>query len=794
MKFSYNWLKELSDTKKSAEEVAEELTMHSFEVEGLEKIGAGLEKVVVGKILEIEKHHNADKLQVTKTTIGKETLQIVCGAPNILVGDIVPVAMVGAKLPNGMEIKEAEIRGIKSFGMLCAEDELGLGQDHAGILKLEKSLKLGMPIAKALNLEDTILEMKLLPDRAHDAQSYVGVAREIAVLEGREFDYDFNGLKISSQKSKKLKVEIKDKDLCFRYIGAVMENIEIKDSPQWLKAKLIASGLRPINNVVDATNLVMLELGQPTHAFDFSLITKKDEAEIVVRRAKKTEKIKLLDETIKELDQNDLLITNDEEALALAGIMGGEHSGIKENTNKIILECASFEAVTIRKTRTRLNVKTDASDRFEKDLDPNLAEKAMVRLIEIIEHTANGKLEGVIDVYPKKVNSWKIKLNLDYVDRLLGEKIPAKISVKILNLLGIKTNVSGKNIVAEIPTYRIDLKTQEDLIEEIGRVNGYDKIEVQAPKVHLEPAKINEQKNFEREVKRILTGIGFDEVYNYSFYGQKDSNLAQLGGIEHLELENPLNPEQTMMRISLIPGILKNIAQNLKNYKDLHFFEIGRVYWPNGQVLPREKRMLVGAIVLEKSKKAENFYEAKGFVDSLMQRIGVTDHYFDNFDAVPVETFVTLWHEGRSAEIKIEGHEKAVGFMGEINPLVLVDFDIHHRVAMFEFDLELLQKFSDGEREFQSIRRFPDVTRDISMLSTSENRVDDILEVVQDAGGKLVLDVDLFDIFEKETETSYAFHIIFGAQDRTLESKEVDLAMTKIISELENKLGVEIRK
>ena len=793
MKFSYNWLKELSDTIKSAEGVAEDLTMHSFEVEGLEKIGEDLEKVVVGKILEIEKHPNADKLQVTKTDIGEKVLQIVCGAPNILVGDIVPVALVGAKLPNGMEIREAEIRGVKSFGMLCAEDELGLGDDHKGILKLEKGLKLGMPITEVLGIEDTILEMKLLPDRAHDAQSYVGVAREIAVLEDREFDYDFEGLKLPNKKSKKLKVEIKDNDLCFRYIGAVLEEIEIKDSPQWIKTKLLASGLRPINNVVDATNLVMLELGQPTHAFDFSLITKKETAQIIVRRAKKAEKIKLLDETIKELDQNNLLITNGEEALALAGIMGGENSGIKENTKRIILECASFDATTIRKTRKKLNVKTDASDRFEKELDPNLTEKAMVRLIEIIEHTANGKLEGVIDIYPKEVNPWKIKLDLAYVDRLLGEKIPSKISVKILNLLGIKIKTNKNIIEAIIPTYRVDLKTQEDLIEEIGRINGYDKIKVQAPKVHLEPAKINEQRTFEREIKRILTGIGFDEVYNYSFYSQKDANLAQLGTIKHLELENPMNPEQALMRISLIPSLLKNIAQNLKNYKDIHLFEIGRVYWANGEVLPREKRMLVGAIVLEKSKKAENFYEAKGFIDSLMQRIGVTDHYYDNFKAVPVETFVTLWHEGRSAEIKIEGHEKAVGFMGEINPLVLADFDIHHRVAMFEFDLELLQEFSDGEREFQSIRRFPDVARDISMLSTSENRVDDILEVIQDAGGELVLDVDLFDIFEKETETSYAFHIIFGA-DRTLEGKEVDLVMAKIISELENKLGVEIRK
>lgn len=792
MKYSYNWLKELSKTKLSPEKLADLFMMHSFEVEGLEKIGRDFKNIVVGKILEIKKHPNADKLQIAVVDIVSKKMEIICGAPNIQIGQKVPVALSGAKLPGG-EIKEVEIRGIKSCGMLCAEDELGLGDDHSGIMILDDNLKIGIPLEDALSINDTVLDVDVLSNRGHDALSHMGLAREICVLEGKKLKDVLKIPKIKS--SQKLKITIEDKNLCSRYMGAVVEGVKVKESPLWIKSRLLACGFRPINNIVDATNYVMLELGQPLHAFDAEEIGGR---KIIVRRAKKGEKITLLDETDKILSQEDLLITNGQEALAIAGIMGGLHSGINKKTQTIVLESADFNAAAIRKTRTKLNIKTDASDRFEKEIDPNLAEKAMARLIEIIQKTAGGKIEGIVDVYPKKIKPWKIKLDLNYVNKLLGEKIPASRVQKILNLLEISAKggsaSGGKTIEAEIPTFRIDLQTQEDLIEEVGRIYGYEKIKPQAPKVHLKPAKISEQLLFEREIKNILVGLRFDEVYNYSFYGFREAEMAGLDATKHWELENPMNPEQALMRTSLIPNLLKNIHENLKHSKELFIFEMGRTYHKDTTVLPEEKRMLVGAVVLEKIKLAENFYAGKGFVDALFSQISITDYYFDDFQAKSEEKSDYLWHRSRMAEIKVESQKESIGFIGEINPLILANFDIEKRVVMFEFDLEKLKKVSESEREFEPISKFPEITRDISLLSEVGVTVDDIIKVIQKAGGSLILDVDLFDIFEKDGKTSYAFHLIFGSKKRTLEGSEVEVIMSRLISELEKSLKVAVRK
>ncbi|MDP1884240.1 MAG: phenylalanine--tRNA ligase subunit beta [Candidatus Moranbacteria bacterium] len=811
MKYSYNWLTELSGTKLSPEKLRNLLMLRSFEVEGLEKTGQGLEGVVIGKILEIAKHPNADKLQLTKVDVGNAVLDIVCGAKNIEVGQKVPVAMVGAKLPNGIEIKAAEIRGEKSSGMLCAKDELGLGEDHAGIFILDKDAKIGMALAKFLELDDVILDIDILPNRAHDCLGYVGVAYEITAIENRGFDYDYSGLKLPKVKSKKLKVEVADKELCPRYIGAVMENIEVKESPQWMQAKLSASGIRPINNIVDATNFVMLELGQPMHAFDFekvsgmkskipnykSQINPKSQIQtcnIIVRRAKEGEEIKLLDDEVKKLDKDNLVIANNKEVLAIAGVMGGLNSGVNPETQTIILESASFNAVSVRKTRVGLGLKTDASDRFEKDIDPNLAEKAMVRAVEIIEHIAGGKLEGIADIYPKKVKPWKIKLDLEYANKLLGENIPFKRSIQILKSLGM--DISGKDgkLTVGIPTYRVDIKTQEDLIEEIGRIFGYENIKSQPMVAPLVPAKVNKERFFERNVKNTLAGLGFDEVYNYSFYGQKDANDCALGEIKHLELANPMNPGQQLMRVSLIPNILKNVRDNLRNFKSFNIFESGRVYWPDGEILPEERKMVVMAVVLEHDKSAETFFAAKGAASDLSDKLGIKNVYFDNFDAAPSDSLLGLWHPGRSAEIKVEGMDGKIGYIGEINPLILPLFKINRRVAMVELDLEKSMEAADVELKFEAIRKYPTVLRDISILVGREITVGGIIKNIKKSGAGLVVGVELFDVFCKEEKNSFAFHIELGAIDHTLESSEIDAVMAKIISGLEKELGAEIRK
>jgi len=810
MKYSYSWLKELSDTSKTATQIAELITNHSFEVETVEKIGSDFAGVVVGEILQLAKHPNADKLQLTKIKIGNgQVLDIVCGAHNISVGDHIPVATVGTMMPgisakggpaSGWEIKEAEIRGEKSFGMLCAEDELGLGTSHEGILLLDKSIEVGTPLAQVLNNNDEILDIKVLPDRAHDAVSHVAMAREIIALEGGEMDYDYDGLVLPSKKAKNLSIKIENNLLCTRYIGAVLSNVQVKQSPDWMKARLEACGIKAINNVVDATNYVMLELGQPLHAFDADVIGN----EIVVRTGKKDEEITLLDGSIKKITTDDIVIANNSEALALAGIMGGKKSGISEQTKTIILEAANFKALPIRKTRMRLNLFTDASTRFEKELDPNLAEKAMVRVIEILEHTADATFEGATDEYPNKVKPWEVQLDLKYVDKLLGVNVPPKTSQKILESLGVKAKLKKDLIIAEIPTFRIDLKSQEDLIEEIGRIFGYEKIDNIAPTVPVVGTKTNQSRVFERALKNLLVGQGFSEVYNYSFYSTADASRCELGFIKHLELELPMSPEQSQLRISLIPNLLKNVRENLKNYGEFSIFEIGKVYWPNGEILPEEKTMLVAAMILgKKSAKKEkqdlrhqsNFFEAKAAVDNILLQLGISDHYYDDFNGVPIETPTSLWHESRSAEIKIQGNEKSIGFVGEINPFVLSAFDISTRVVMFEFDMEKLLEISEQEREYTPIRKHPVVTRDLSLIAGLNVRVDEILTTIQQAGGDIVLDVDLFDAIDfADDSSSFAFHIILGASERTLTGKEIDDVINAITTKLESDLDVKLRR
>jgi phenylalanyl-tRNA synthetase beta chain len=783
MKFSYRWLQKLSGTKKSPEQLAELLTMKAFEVESVENIGRKFDGVVVGEIKKIEKHPNADRLSFVEVNVGKDKiLKIVCGASNIQVGQKVPVATVGTKLPNGMEIKEADIRGIKSFGMLCAEDELGLGKNHAGIMILENEDMAGISLAKALGVEDYVMDIKVLPDRSHDALSHIGMAREICALEGKKLQYDYEKLKISAKKTQELKVEVKDKKLCLRYIGAVMENIKVKNSAEWIGSYLKALGINSISNIVDATNFPMLEIGNPMHAFDFDKIKNNaGKVNIIVRLAKNGEKIKLLDGTEKILSDSDLVIASEEKILALAGIMGGENSGITAETKKIVLECGSFDPVSIRKTRVRLGIKTDSSDRFEKGLDPNLAEKTMARSIKIIETISEGesKLTGVIDIYPKPVKPWKIKLDLNYVNNLLGEKIPTKAVNTILKSLGL--SISGKTIT--IPTFRIDLETQEDLIEEIGRIYGYEKIQTQIPAVALQTAKMNSRNSFSRKVKNILVGIGFSEVYNYSFYSQKDAKSAGLQGVKHLELENPMNPDQALLRTSLIPGILKNIKENLKNFKEFQIFEIGKTYF-SGQI---EKNILAGAVVLEKDAEADSFYQAKGFLEALLESLGAENYIFESGKGLP-----SLWHPARSAEIKINNN--IIGQIGEVSPAILSNFDIEKRVAVFKIDLAEVEKNCQNEKIYKSIPKYPSVVRDIALIAEKETAAQEIINKIKKTGGKLIKDVEIFDVFKKDGKTSLAFHIVFQSLEKTLESKEADEMMQRIYSVLEKESQVKIRK
>jgi len=623
---------------------------------------------------------------------------------------------------------------------------------------------------------DWILDIDILSNRAHDCLSHIGVARECAVLLKS---------KVQSPKSKviedkKLKVgdfvsvKVKDRELCSRYTARVITDIKVGPSPKWLQEKLEAIGQQPINNVVDATNFIAFEMGQPVHAFD---LEKLDGKQVVVRRAKKGEKIITLDGEKCELDNDILVIADSKEPLALAGIKGGKKAEIDNNTKTILLESANFNLHNIHKSSRKLGIATESSLRFEHGLDPNLASEAMNRLAFLIQKIAGGKIaKGMIDAYPYQVKPRKIGIGLFKINSLLGIKISEKEVVRIFNLLGFKVEKKIDRLLVEIPTRRIDIELPEDLIEEIGRIYGYEKIPPKPPVGILVSAKPNDLLKLKNKVKNILESLGLTEVYNYSFVGEGDD----------LELENPLSSDLKYLRRDLIINLLKNVRENFKYFNEVRLFELGKVYLKN------EKMMLAGVI-----GKKENslFYEVKGIVDGLLNKLGISNQWYDDFQATPENTEKKIWHLGRSAEIKIDNKE--IGFVGEINPGILSEFGIKYKVAAFNIDFELLIKLVSEELIYQRPSKYPAVVRDIAILVNLGDRVADVLNVINSAGSELVQDVDLFDMYEGRElprgKKNLAFHIVYQVKDRTLTDKEVDRIHKKIIRALEKRRGWEVR-
>jgi phenylalanyl-tRNA synthetase beta chain len=631
--------------------------------------------------------------------------------------------------------------------------------------------------------KETQLEFAILPNRAHDMLSHIGMAREICAVEGRRFNLTFNVRSVLTLNVRKLKVEIKDKKLCPRYIGAVIEKLKVAPSPKWMQERLLVSGVKPINNIVDITNYVMLETGQPMHAFDAG----ETIGNIIVRKAKKGERMKLLDEKEYELSENDLVIADSEKALALAGVMGGYDSSISSKTTSIVLESANFNSTNIRKTRTRCNIITESSYRFERDIDPNLAEMGAERAIELLQKFggSNVKLTAYADNYPKKLKPWQVKLNSDYVNSLLGEKIPVSKIKNILENLGLGVKISKNILNCEIPTRRLDLKTQEDLIEEIGRIYGYENIPAKAPMVELSTPAINEKRILEDKLRDILIGSGFSEVMNYSFYGADDIEKCGLGIEGHFEVANPMNPDQQYMRTSLIPGILKNVELNLKNFEKFSIFEIGRVYKKSRNDLPDEKTVLCSAIV-DPSTKDSLFFELKGNIEAILENLGVKNIKFET----PEKNY--FFHPTRIAEIKLDN--TIIGKIGEINPQLASQYGIKHKVAVFFLRVDELMKSTDHNKEYNSISKFPSVKRDISMFVKKNTKYNEIVKKIREADKKLILGVELFDIFEKEGEKSMALRVEIGSREKTLTSGEIDGAMAKIVLKLEKDLKVKVRK
>ena len=676
--------------------------------------------------------------------------------------------------------------------------------------------------------QDFILDIDVLPNRAGDCFSHLGIAREIAAITNSFVQH----LVMNIREDKNLKaknfisVEVKNKVACPRYTARVVTEVKVGPSPKWIQERLKVCGLRPINNIVDIANYVMLETGQPLHAFDGE---KLEGGKIIIRFAEEREKIVTLDEEKYDLNEDILVIADLKKPVAIAGIKGGKIPEIDRKTKIVVLESANFNPRIIRRGSKKLDLRTDASLRFEHGIDPNLTEMAINRaafLIQKIAHPPGGYpkvAQGLIDVYPKKVLPKRIKLDLDYVKGLLGIEIPKKEIISILKKLNFKiTGVRPRQIEVEVPTFRLDISIPEDLIEEIGRIYGYQKIPSVFPVAALIPPKKNLEIFWEDIVKNVLKEAGFTEVYNYSFISEKDNPSFSFRDL--IEIENPTSLDFKYLRPSLIPNLLKNIEKNQQNFTEIKIFELGKIFPKNGEKRmlsglqpthhpPEEKRMISG-VITQKNQGMDGFYQLKGAVDLLLQKLGISNVWFaepsahltprpakqgsayDSYQPTPEESRLSIWHPKKCAEIKINHQE--IGFLGEISPKILENLKIKGKVVIFDLDFEKLTKFSSEEHEYLPISRYPAAVRDLAVLVPRLVRVEEVLNKIHAAGGPLIRDIDLFDIYEGERiprgKKNLAFHIIYQAEDRTLTAKEIDEIQNKIIQSLEKEIEWEVRK
>lgn len=806
MKASIEWLSEYSDIDVDATKLGDILTMTGSKVEEVKQTGNDIKNVVVGKILKIKKHPDADKLVITQVDVGTEKIQIVTGAKNIKENDIVPIAKDGAELPNGVNIKTGSLRGVESCGMMCSIGELNLDihdypeQIEDGIMILDKKYEkdLGKDIVEVLDLKEEIIEFEITPNRP-DCLSIEGLGRETAVSLNKEFKNPRKNLDELNIPNKEeiegLKVDITAPDLCYRYIARIVKNVKIEQSPEWLKKRLKACGVRSVNNIVDITNYVMLEMGQPMHAFDINSINGK---QITVRRAKNSEKITTLDEQERRLDENDLVIADSEKPVAIAGVMGGLNSEIEEDTKTVVFESAMFYGGNIRKTAKKLGLRTESSSRFEKGLSSENALRAINRAIELVELLGAGEVvEGKIDVYPTKQKINKIKLDVERINNLLGTNLSKKEIIDILEKLEIKI----ENDMAIAPYFRMDLEFLADLAEEVARIYGYDKLETKLVRAETTLGIKNKEQKIEDKIQDVLITNGLSEIYTYGFLSEKDLEKSKIKEevIENsIKIINPLGDEFKLMRPTTIPSMMQILAlNNNKKNQNVKLFDISRNYKntnnqvENGEV-PLQENILTIGVYGEDS----DFYTLKGLVENILEVANV-----NRYD-IKKETENQSYHPGRCATLKV-GNDIIATF-GEVHPEVLTNYDINKRVYLAEINITKIVKYSKSNKKYQEVPKFPAVERDIAVIVDEQVQVGDIEQTITKKAKKLLKgkksleNLKLFDIYRDEkigeNKKSVAYSLIFRDTTKSLSDEEINPVMEEITVELQKQFNAELRK
>lgn len=801
---TYNWLKEFVEFNFSPEELAHRLTMAGLEVDALEKTGEGLDSVIVARLLSVERHPEADRLTLCQVETGSEVLQIVCGATNHKSGDLVALAQVGSVLPGDFKIKKSKIRGVESQGMLCSLKELGLAEESAGIMILPADLPLGQPVFEALKLKDARYELGLTPNRP-DCLSIVGVAREVAAMAGSELrlprpQVPESGVAAADQTS----VTIDEPGLCPRYAARLIRGVTIGPSPEWLVRRLESVGQRSINNVVDVTNYVLMELGHPLHAFDFRLLRG---GRIVVRRAAEGEIFTTLDSQSRPLHASDLTICDGEGPVALAGIMGGENSEIRPDTTDILLESAYFDPGAIRRTSKRLGMHTESSHRFERGADIDMVPVALARAAALIVEVAGGAVApGVIDVYPQPLAPRHVILNVRRVAEILGMCHALEHLQRLLGGIGLTSEIirSGDDgaLNVTIPAFRPDLEREIDLIEEVARLDGYDKVPATLPISQMICHRAPRTRQLEARLRDALATSGFAETINYSFIAP--AAFDQIGLPEDdprrsvVRIINPLTEEQSVMRTTLVPSLLETVARNLA-YRtlDVRLFELRPVFLPKaGEELPAEPLHLAVAISGRRDPEgwaqgaeAVDFYDLKGLAENLLQRFrldGVT------WQADAGEPFL---HPGKSACLNLDGG--SVGYLGEVHPRTLAAFGIDQPVFLLEFDLSRLFERAADFAGFSAPSRYPEVYRDSALLFDENVTAEQLFAVFERAKGRDAGEMVLFDVYRgkgiPDGKKSLAVRVRYGSNERTLTDEEINVAHGRLVQALGKQLGAELR-
>ena len=799
MLISLNWLKQYIDLDGiEINEMENALTMIGQEVEKIEVLGENLENVVTAQIIEKEMHPDSDHLTICKVDNGKEILQIVCGAPNHKAGDKVVLAQVGAKLAPDFVIKKGKIRGVESNGMLCSEEELNIGKDSDGIMILPEDTPVGVPMKEYLGINDTVFELEITPNRP-DCLSHIGIARELGAYYNKEVKYP--SFAINSESSEKtadnISVEIEDSNLAKRYVARIIKNVTVKESPKWLKERVESIGIRSINNIVDASNFIMMGLNQPNHTFDLDKI---EGGKIVVRAGHENEKLVTLDEQERGLNSDDIVISDGVKAVALGGVMGGQNSEITENTKNILLEVANFNSQNVRKTSRRLTLFSESSYRFERRVDEENAINVINRLANIIQEVAGGEiLEGVVDNYPVPYKKKTATLNFERLNRFVGKNIPRETVIGILTRLEIEVVDNGETLTLTAPTYRDDLENEQDYFEEVIRMYGFDNIENILPKLDISEKPVIDTTKLSTQVKLIAANAGLKEVINYSFVPKDAMEKIKYTSVERenlIDLLRPITEDFVTLRPTLLYSLLKNAKENMnRNATNIRFFEVSRTF-VKAEELAKEEVKLGIILAGENNKTLWNpkpvpydFYDLKGIVEEIFTQLK-----FNNYMIKRSEQ--SQYHPGRSVDVFV-GRE-LIGSFGEIHPDVLENFDLGKTsVLVGEFNIDLIQKYIGKKIKYQGIVKYPSVPRDFAFVMREDILVGDVLKTIQKVDKKIEK-VELFDIYQGAGVLpgmkSVAISVILRDKNKTLEEKEIVDISNKIVTKVEKDYGAVLRK